>query len=82
MLDTHHDGLCFHAWEASFPRPSAWENLERALRGATDQNVWDHLAGTKSKPFEPGEHGQAAMKAISDRGNELLVVKSLEEAEQ
>ena len=26
---------------------------------------------------EPGEHGQVAVKVIDDRGNELLVVKSL-----
>jgi len=28
-----------------------------------------------------GEHGQIAIKVIDDRGNELLVVKSLAEAE-
>jgi adenine-specific DNA-methyltransferase len=40
--------------------------------------VWDHLAGTKSAPFEAGEHRQVAVKVIDDRGNELMVVKSLE----
>ena len=44
--------------------------------------VWDHLAGTKSAPFEAGEHGEVAVKVIDDRGNELLVVKSLKEAKQ
>jgi adenine-specific DNA-methyltransferase len=38
------------------------------------------LAGSESAPFEPGEHGQVAVKVIDDRGNELLVVKSLKEA--
>lgn len=36
---------------------------------------------TKSTRFEPGEHGQVAVKVIDDRGNELLVVKRLEESE-
>ena len=42
--------------------------------------MWDHLAGTVSAPFVAGEHGQVAVKVIDQRGNELLVVKSLKEA--
>ncbi len=41
--------------------------------------LWDHLAGTTSAPFEAGEHGQTAVKVIDDRGNELMVVKDLKE---
>ena len=44
--------------------------------------MWDHLAGTKSAPFEAGENGQVAVKVIDDRGNELVVVKSLREAKR
>jgi len=47
------------------------------LKGDYDDSVWDHLAGTKSAPFEAGEHRQIAVKVIDDRGNELLVVKPL-----
>jgi adenine-specific DNA-methyltransferase len=36
---------------------------------------------TISVPFKAGEHGQVAIKVIDDRGNELLVVKDLKEAE-
>ena len=32
-------------------------------------------------PFEAGEHRRVAVKVIDDRGNELMVVKSLDEAE-
>jgi len=45
----------------------------------TDYTVWDHLAGTMSAPFPAGEHGQVAVKVIDPRGNELRVVKKLEE---
>jgi len=38
------------------------------------------LAGTVSAPFEAGEHGQVAVKVIDERGNELLIVKSMTEA--
>jgi hypothetical protein len=46
-----------------------------------DESIWDHLAGTISASFEAGEHGQIAVKVIYDRGNELMVVKSLKGAD-
>jgi adenine-specific DNA-methyltransferase len=81
MLDSDYNGLCFRATQVFFPRTSAWENLKKALKGSYEETVWDHLAGTTSAPFEAGTHGQVAVKVIDDRGNELLVVKSLKEAE-
>ncbi|HHT9108276.1 MAG TPA: site-specific DNA-methyltransferase [Candidatus Wunengus sp. YC63] len=82
FLDTDYNGLCFHVCQAFFPRTSAWDNLKRALKGNYDETVWEHLAGTKSVPFEAGEHGQIAVKVIDDRGNELMVVKSLTETKR
>jgi adenine-specific DNA-methyltransferase len=80
FLDTDYNGLCFLVSQAFFPRTSAWDNLKKALRGDYDEVVWDHLAGSLSAPFEAGEHKQVAVKVIDDRGNELLVVKSLQDA--
>ncbi len=77
LLDTDYNNLCFHVCQAFFPRTSAWDNLKRALKGIYDDSVWDHLAETMSTPFEPGDQKQIAVKVIDDRGNELLVVKSL-----
>ena len=82
FLDADYNGLCFHVSQAFFPRTGAWENLKRALKGSYEESVWDHLAGSVSAPFAAGEHGQAAVKVIDQRGNELLVVKSLKEAEE
>ena len=79
FLDTDYNGLCFHVSQAFFPRTSAWENLKKALKGTYDETVWDHLAGSESAPFELGEHRQIAVKVIDDRGNELLIVKLLDE---
>ncbi len=81
FLDTDYNGLCFHVCQAFFPRTSAWENLSKALRGQYEESVWEHLAGTTSAPFSGGEYAQIAVKVIDDRGNELLVVKNLKEAE-
>ena len=77
FLDADYNGLCFHVSQAFFPRTGAWDNLRKSLRGTYDESVWDHLAGTTSAPFEPGEHRQVAVKVIDDRGNELMVVKGL-----
>jgi adenine-specific DNA-methyltransferase len=80
FLDTDYNGLCFHVTQAFFPKTGAWENLKKALKAGYEETVWDHLAGTVSAPFVAGEHGQVAVKVIDQRGNELLVVKSLKEA--
>jgi adenine-specific DNA-methyltransferase len=52
------------------------------LKGSYEESVWEHLSGIKSVPFEAGEQGQIAVKVIDDRGNELMVVKSLRDIEK
>lgn len=80
FLDTDYNDLCFHVGQAFFPRTGAWKNLRKALSRGYEQSVWEHLAGNVSAPFEVGEHRQIAVKAIDDRGNELMVVRSMREA--
>ena len=82
LLDTDYNDLCFHVGQAFFPKTGAWENLKKALRGHYNEDVWDHLAGAVSAPFEAGEHGQVAVKVIDERGNELMVVKKLHGAKR
>jgi hypothetical protein len=55
--------------------PSA--KIARQMKGDYEESVWAHLAGARSAPFEAGDQKQVAVKVIDDRGNELLVVKSL-----
>ena len=78
FLDTDYNGLCFHVSQAFFPRTSAWDSLKKALKEEYEESVCDHLAGTKSEPFEAGENRQAAVKVIDDRGNELMVIEKLD----
>jgi adenine-specific DNA-methyltransferase len=77
FLDTDYNSLSFHVNQAFFPRTSAWESIKKALKGTYEDSVWEHLAGTLSTEFDAGEHKQVAVKVIDDRGNELLVTKSL-----
>ncbi|MFY9345992.1 MAG: DNA methyltransferase [Planctomycetota bacterium] len=81
MVDADYNGLCFKATQVFFPRTAAWDDLKRELKGQYDDSVWAHLAGTTSTPFRVGEHKKVAAKVIDDRGNELLVVKDVQEAQ-
>jgi adenine-specific DNA-methyltransferase len=81
FLDTAWNGLCFHVSQAFFPRTSAWGNLRKELKSEFEDTVWDHLSGTISAPFVAGDTDEVAVKVIDDRGNELLAIKTLDEAE-
>ena len=76
MLDTNYNGMAFFASQVFFPKTSAWDNLQKSLKGQFADSVWEHLAGTASEPFTLGDKKRIAVKAIDERGNELMVVKS------
>ena len=80
MLDADYNGMAFYASQVFFPKTSAWNNLQKSLKGQFDDSVWEHLAGTVSEPFALGDKNRVAVKVIDERGNELLVVKGAEEA--
>jgi adenine-specific DNA-methyltransferase len=82
MLDSNYNNRVFMTSQVFFPRTKAWQNLKTALKAAHDESVWDHLAGDTSAPFEVGEHATIAVKVIDDRGNEMMVVKKLDEAKR
>ncbi|WP_198665889.1 site-specific DNA-methyltransferase [Sphingomonas sp. FARSPH] len=77
MLDTNYNGMAFFASQVFFPKTSAWDNLQKSLKGQFADSVWEHLAGTASEPFALGDKKRIAVKAIDERGNELMVVKSV-----
>lgn len=78
MLDSNYNGMVFMATQVFFPKTGAWENLQKSLQGEFSDSVWEHLAGTVSEPFVLGDKKRIAVKAIDERGNELMVVKSAE----
>jgi len=78
MLDGNYNGMVFMATQVFFPKTGAWENLQKSLKGQFSDSVWEHLAGTVSEPFVLGDKKRIAVKAIDERGNELMVVKSAE----
>lgn len=82
MLDTDYNGRVFCASQVFFPRTAAWDNLQRSLRADFDPSVWEHLAGTGSEAFAMGKEQRIAVKVIDERGNELIAVRGIDEAEQ
>lgn len=78
MLDSNYNGMVFMATQVFFPKTGAWENLQKSLKGQFSDSVWEHLAGTVSEPFVLGDKRRIAVKAIDERGNELMVVKAAE----
>ena len=48
--------------------------LARNLKAEIDQDLIGAYRGTVSLPFEPGEHGRAAVKIVDDRGIESLKI--------
>jgi len=77
FLDSDYNGMSVHGSQAFFPRTNEWDKLKKALKGEFEDSVWEHLAGTVSAPFTAGDHKRIAVKVIDDRGNELLVVKQI-----
>src|SRR5262249_24308648 len=77
FLDTDYNETCFHVCQAFFPGRAAGGNLKKELKAGYEAGVGDHLAGTRSAPFEAGDEKRIAVKVIDDRGNELMVVKPL-----
>ncbi|TPK49599.1 site-specific DNA-methyltransferase [Mesorhizobium sp. B2-5-4] len=78
MLDSNYNGMVFMATQVFFPKTGAWENVQKSLKGQFSDSVWEHLAGTVSQPFILGDKKRIAVKAIDERGNELMVVKNAE----
>ena len=81
LLDCDYNELAFCANQVFFPRTKAWDKLKKALKGTYSDEVFEHLGGAVSAPFSTGENNRIAVKVLDDRGNELMVVKDLDEAE-
>ena len=81
FLDEDYDGYTFRIYQAFFPKEATaknpWDKLENALRGIVDKEKIEMFRGTQSLPFNAGPQKQVAVKVIDNRGNEVMVVKSL-----
>ena len=80
MLDPDYDGRSLFPHQVFFPMAGAkdgWSKLAKSLKAEIDGKRMEAYRGTVSLPFEPGEHGRAAVKIVDDRGVESLKIVEL-----
>ena len=80
MLDPDYDGRSLFPRQVFFPMAGAkdgWAKLARSLRAEIDATRMAAYRGAVSLPFEPGDHGRAAVKIVDDRGVESLKIVEL-----
>jgi len=75
FIDTEYDGEQFfvrHAYFTGADRP--FEKLQRALNADIDEELWNSLYSTESRPFPKPSTGRIAVKVINHYGDEVLQV--------
>ncbi len=75
FIDTSYNGESFfvrHAYFCGGNEP--YESLKRALRADIDEEAWNSLYRTTSRPFPIPETGRIAVKVINHYGDEVMKV--------
>ena len=75
MIDTSYNEESFFVRHCYFPgRQDPYAKLRRALRADIDEDSWESLRRTESRPFPRPETGEIAVKVINDYGDEVMAV--------
>jgi adenine-specific DNA-methyltransferase len=75
MIDTDYDEESFFVRHCYFTGDvDPYKRLKAALKADIDQDAWDTLYKTKSRPFKRPEKGKIAVKVINNYGDEVLQV--------
>ena len=75
FIDTNYNGESFfvrHAYFTGADRP--YERLSKALKAEINEDAWEQLYRTKSRPFQLPDTGKIAVKVINHYGDEVLRV--------
>lgn len=75
FIDTNYNDEAFfvrHAYFTGADEP--YENLKKALKAEINEEVWDSLYTTRSRPFDKPNTGKIAVKVINHYGDEVLKV--------
>ena len=78
LVDTNYNNESFfvrHAYFTGGDKP--YDKLKRALKAEIDEEAWESLYSTKSRPFQKPETGRFAVKVINHYGDEVLKVYDL-----
>ena len=78
FIDTDYNGESFFVRHAYFTGANEpYDNLKRTLRAEIDEDAWNTLYSTTSRPFNKAESGKIAIKVINHYGDEVLKVFEL-----
>ncbi len=75
FIDTNYNEESFfvrHAYFSGMDKP--YEKLQRALRAEINEEAWESLYRTVSRPFPKPQTGKIAVKVINHYGDEVLKV--------
>jgi len=75
FIDTDYNGESFfvrHAYFTGGDEP--YDKLKRALRADIDEDAWNSLYSTVSRPFAKPESGKIAVKVVNHYGDEVIEV--------
>ena len=75
MIDTDYDGESFFVRHCYFTGgQDPYKRLKNALKSDIDQEAWEGLYSTVSRPFPKPSTGSIAVKVINDYGDEVVKV--------
>lgn len=80
MIDSDYDEESFFVRHCYFSGGGTdpYDRLKRALRAEIDEQAWNSLYGTRSRPFPLPKSGKIAIKVINHYGDEVLKVFEVE----
>jgi len=75
FIDTDYNEESFFVRQAYFPGAEVpYKQLKTTLKGEVDQEAWDSLKRTVSRPFARPKSGRIAVKVINHLGDEVMKV--------
>jgi len=79
FIDTNYNGEAFfvtHAYFLGADKP--YEKLRKALKADINEEAWDELYSTTSRPFPKPKTGKIAVKVINHYGDEVMKIMKIE----
>ena len=77
FIDTDYNEESFFVRHAYFPGADIpYKQLKTTLKGEIDEEAWDSLKRTTSRPFKKPKSGRIAVKVINHLGDEVIKIMS------
>ena len=75
FIDTDYNYESFFVRHAYFPGANdPYKALKTTLKAEVDQDAWDSLNRTRSRPFAKSRDGRVAVKVVNHLGDEVMKV--------